>query len=131
MLPAAAHATNAPIAISNTEEPISLFTARGLNQRLEWLRDVTVDSFATGKVSVSIVESNRFNMSDAQFGSQRQLFQPIDQSAYINTLKRLLKQQLRFQVRDNFRFECELKRYRTPSEQREIGVKLGVHYDFY
>ena len=48
-----------------------------------------------------------------------------------DTLRLLLtKRQLRVWLREDLHMQCEVKRYRSLDEGRELGLKLGLYYRF-
>ena len=68
---------------------------------------------------------------ETEFDADRGLFKPLGKVPYHDTVKRLLKRQVRFDLNDDVQVQCEVKRYRTPDDESEIGVKLGFQYKFH
>jgi len=61
----------------------------------------------------------------------RNLFRTRKEQKYRDTLRLLLtKRQLRVWLREDLHLQCEVKRYRTLDERREVGLKLGLYYRF-
>lgn len=59
------------------------------------------------------------------------LFRTRKEQKYRDTLRLLLtKRQLRVWLREDLHVQCEVKRYRSLDEGRELGLKLGVYYRF-
>lgn len=119
-----AHAASTTLIISNETTP----PAPTLKDRLVYLRDLAVYSLAP--MAGSTDNTPGAQNSVFQFDSEGELFRPLKKASYSDALKRVLKEQLSFQVGPNTQFQCQFKRYRTPDAQREIGVRLGVHVDF-
>jgi hypothetical protein len=59
------------------------------------------------------------------------LFRTRKEMKYRDTLRLLLtKRQLRVWLRDDLHMQCEIKRYRSLDDGREVGLKLGMYYRF-
>jgi hypothetical protein len=59
------------------------------------------------------------------------LFRTRKEQKYRDTLRLLLtKRQLRVWLREDLHLQCEVKRYRSLDQGREMGVKLGLYYRF-
>lgn len=107
-----------------------LFSLPGLKERLFRLRDITVNAFAPLRNSVDPQQAERANFANDQFDTEHRLFKPIVYDISNERLTRLLKQRWGLEVRTNLLFQYEFTRYRSPSEGREVGLKLGLHYEF-
>jgi hypothetical protein len=61
----------------------------------------------------------------------RNLFRTRKEQKYRDTLRLLLtKRQVRVWLREDLHMQCEVKRYRSLDEGRELGLKLGLYYRF-
>jgi hypothetical protein len=70
-----------------------------------------------------LIGSNGFDTSN--------LFRTRKEQKYRDTLRLLLtKRQLRVWLREDLHLQCEVRRYRSLNEGREMGVKLGLYYRF-
>ena len=59
------------------------------------------------------------------------LFRTRKEQKYHDTLRLLLtKRQLRVWLREDLHLQCEVKRYRSLDEGREMGLKLNLYYRF-
>lgn len=59
------------------------------------------------------------------------LFRTRKEQKYRDTLRLLLtKRQVRVWLREDLHMQCEVKRYRSLDEGRELGLKLGLYYRF-
>lgn len=75
-----------------------------------------------------LAEERYFGTSDFDTSS---LFRTRKEQKYRDTLRLLLtKRQLRVWLREDLHMQCEVKRYRSLDEGRELGLKLGLYYRF-
>jgi hypothetical protein len=61
----------------------------------------------------------------------RNLFRTRKEQKYRDTMRLLLtKRQLRVWLREDLHMQCEVKRYRSLDQGRELGLKLALYYRF-
>jgi hypothetical protein len=113
-----------------TLAPQPLFSFLGLKERLSRLRDFTVGAIAplNGALDVNGWDSSATTVS--QFDARHQLFKPLGRELADDRVARLVNQRWGIEVRTNLLFQYDVTRYRTPGDGQQVGVKLGLHYEF-
>lgn len=121
-------------ALDVDREPLTLKTEASavspVMSSLLWLRDVTAGAWAVTEKTISVVEPYPANSPQKVFTIDRALFRPLNHQPQHDVIKRLLKRQVRFETVNGVQIQCEVKRYRTLEEGKEMGVKLGMQYKF-
>lgn len=103
-------------------EPAPLFSLVGLKERLFKLRDATL-------VAIAPLHSNADgSISYDQFDAQHQLFKPLVQN--LHEQRMIEKQPDGLQLRSNLLFQYELVRYQSFNPNAQLGVRVGLHYQF-
>jgi hypothetical protein len=91
-----------------------------------WQRD---DSIVLRRAADWLVD-DRYIAAASGFDTSN-LFRTRKEQKYRDTLRLLLtKRQLRVWLREDLHLQCEIKRYRSLAEGRELGLKLGLYYRF-
>ncbi|MGC3980214.1 MAG: hypothetical protein QM808_03050 [Steroidobacteraceae bacterium] len=119
-----AHAANTSLISS----PPAKSSAITLKQRLAYLRDLTAYSLAP--VGSPLSNGYRAKLNTSSQLENEDLFKPLKKFTQAERIKQLMKQQMDFEIGPNTLFQCEFKRLQITDENREVGVRLGIHVDF-
>lgn len=101
-----------------------------LKDRLAWLREFTARNFLPAHNSFGSTQVDWADNTHLQFDGGRQLFKPVSNDAYSDSLKKTIKQDLGLQIGPNTQFQCDFQRFWTVDDRQVVAVKLGLRFGF-